>query len=144
MPKAPSVVIYARESTDPEDKQVPLIESQVQELRALAARRSIEVDFEYRECGSAKTPDRALFDWILWKTKAGQISTILCWRLDRLVQNSIDAIALLRQFGKHRFVRIITPECSFEGEAGRLFLAIHLVAWTKRIDIPALQGAERS
>ena len=53
--------LYARKSTDVEDKQVLSIDAQLTELREYAARENIEISAEIIEKQSAKIPDRPLF-----------------------------------------------------------------------------------
>src|SRR3989344_1796419 len=48
--------LYARKSTDTEDKQVLSIEAQLAELRAIAKRDGLDVVEEFVEKRSAKTP----------------------------------------------------------------------------------------
>ena len=50
--------LYARKSTDVEDKQVLSIEAQLVELRALAKRHDLKIVEEFVEKRSAKMPDR--------------------------------------------------------------------------------------
>src|SRR3989344_3055487 len=54
--------LYARKSTDVEDKQVLSIESQLAELRALAKRDELEIAEEFVEKRSAKMPGRPMFN----------------------------------------------------------------------------------
>src|SRR3989344_5151416 len=60
--------LYARKSTDVEDKQVLSIEAQLQELRDYAKRENIEISAEIVEKESAKIPGRPMFNkmWILF------------------------------------------------------------------------------
>ena len=54
--------LYARKSTDVEDKQVLSIESQLAELRALARQEKLEIAEEFVEKKSAKMPGRPVFN----------------------------------------------------------------------------------
>ena len=57
--------LYARKSTDVEDKQVLSIEAQLVELRALAKREGLSIAEEYIEKKSAKTPGRPVIEEML-------------------------------------------------------------------------------
>ena len=57
--------MYARKSTDVEDKQVLSIEAQLQELRDYAKRENIEISAEIVEKQSAKIPGRPMFNKML-------------------------------------------------------------------------------
>ena len=81
--------LYARKSTDVEDKQVLSIEAQLDELRDYAKREAIEISAEYVEKQSAKIPGRPIFNKMLDDIeKLG--GSILAWHPDRLARNSVD------------------------------------------------------
>ena len=61
--------LYARKSTDVEDKQVLSIESQLSELRSLAQREGLEIVAEFVEKQSAKTPGRPRFNEMVERTQ---------------------------------------------------------------------------
>ena len=57
--------LYARKSTDVEDKQVLSIEGQLAELRSLARNEGLEVVAEFVEKRTAKMPGRPVFNEML-------------------------------------------------------------------------------
>ena len=82
-------ILYARKSTDVEDKQVLSIEAQLTELREYAKREGIEISAEVVEKQSAKYIGRPLFNKMLDDIeKFG--GNILAWNPDRLARNSVD------------------------------------------------------
>ena len=81
--------LYARKSTDVEDKQVLLIEAQLHELRDYAKREGLEISAEYIEKQSAKVPGRPIFNEMLDEIeKIG--GNIFALHPDRLARNSVD------------------------------------------------------
>ncbi len=82
--------LYARKSTDVEDKQILSIEAQITELRAFAKRESLNVIEEFIEKQSAKIPGRPVFNKMLAKIEKGEAKGIVCWHPDRLARNSVD------------------------------------------------------
>src|SRR3989338_9219217 len=81
--------LYARKSTDVEDKQVLSIDAQLTELREYAVRENIEISAEIVEKQSAKYIGRPLFNKMLDEIeKFG--GNILAWNPDRLARNSVD------------------------------------------------------
>ena len=82
--------LYARKSTDVEDKQVLSIEAQLAELRALAKSEQLEIAGEFVEKRSAKMPGRPVFNEMLKRVQKGETSGIVCWKLDRLARNPVD------------------------------------------------------
>src|SRR3989338_10115433 len=82
--------LYARKSTDVEDKQVLSIEAQLSELHSLAKSENLEIVGEFVEKRSAKQPGRPVFNEILKRIQKGEASGIVCWKLDRLARNPVD------------------------------------------------------
>ncbi len=82
--------IYARKSSDSEDRQALSIESQLQELREFAAKENLEVVKEFTESKTAKEPGRSIFNQMLTQLEQGQADGIIAWQPDRLSRNSVD------------------------------------------------------
>ncbi len=82
--------LYARKSTDVEDKQVLSIEAQITELRAFAKQENLEIMEELIEKQSAKIPGRPIFGKMLSRIEKGEANGILAWHADRLARNSVD------------------------------------------------------
>ena len=84
-------LLYARKSTDEDDRQVLSIESQLTELRQLAIREGLEIVDEFVESRTAKEPGRPLFNKMIAKLENGLGGHgILAWHPDRLARNSVD------------------------------------------------------
>lgn len=66
--------LYARKSTDVEDKQVRSIEDQIAELRAFAKQEDLNVVEVFIEKQSAKIPGRSIF---------GEMLERIAWRSGR-------------------------------------------------------------
>jgi len=75
--------IYARKSTDDEDRQILSIEAQLVELRAFAKRENLFVYKELVEAKTAKEPGRPLFNDMLKAIEKGEAEGILAWHPDR-------------------------------------------------------------
>jgi len=71
--------LYARKSTDVEDKQVLSIEAQLAELRALAKHENLSISDEFIEKRSAKMPGRPIFNDMLRRIQTGAIP----WTADK-------------------------------------------------------------
>ena len=83
--------LYARKSTDVEDKQILSIEAQLAELRELAKRENLHITEEFIEKRSAKIPGRPIFNEMMKKIQAGEAQGIVCWKIDRLSRNPVDS-----------------------------------------------------
>ena len=82
--------LYARKSTDVEDKQVLSIDAQIAELRAFAKNEKLEIVEEFVEKRTAKIPGRIIFGEMMRKIEKGEASGIVSWHPDRLARNSVD------------------------------------------------------
>ncbi|PJA87695.1 MAG: hypothetical protein CO140_02940 [Candidatus Moranbacteria bacterium CG_4_9_14_3_um_filter_40_7] len=102
--------LYARKSTDVEDKQVRSIEDQITELRAFAKLEKLEIVEELIEKQSAKIPGRPIFNSMIARIEQGEASGILSWNPDRLARNSVDGgkIIYLLDCGHLSFLKFPT------------------------------------
>ena len=82
--------LYARKSTDVEDKQVLSIDAQITELRAFAKNEKLEIMEEFVEKRTAKIPGRPIFGEMMRRIEKGEVSGIISWHPDRLARNSVD------------------------------------------------------
>lgn len=82
--------IYARKSSEAEDRQVASIDSQISVLSDLAKREGLEVVETFCESQSAKAPGRPIFSKMLEMIYKGRAQGIICWKLDRLARNPVD------------------------------------------------------
>jgi DNA invertase Pin-like site-specific DNA recombinase len=82
--------IYARKSSEGEDRQMASIEDQVSEMTRIAKELQLNVVEVITESKSAKAPGRVAFNDMLIRIQKGEASGILCWKLNRLARNPID------------------------------------------------------
>jgi DNA invertase Pin-like site-specific DNA recombinase len=140
-----SYIIYARRSSDSDDKQALSISSQIDELRKLAVERGIEIDSAYQEEASAREPGRPVFGELMKRVEAGEVSGILCWRLDRLARNMVDGGEIIYLLSKGRLKEIVTPEATYTGTPDSKFmLAMLFGAAAKYTDDLSSREVQRS
>lgn len=82
--------LYARKSSESEDRQVASIASQIDELKAIAKRDGLKIVEILTEEKSAKAPGRPIFTKMIERVHAGEAQGIICWKLDRLARNPVD------------------------------------------------------
>ena len=82
--------LYARKSSENEDKQVASVPSQIEELKKLAQEMSLNIIKVFTEEKSAKAPGRPVFGKMIEDIHKGRAEGIVCWKLDRLARNPID------------------------------------------------------
>ncbi len=94
--------LYARKSTDEDDRQVLSIEAQITELREYAEKEKLEIVDEFIESKTAKVPGRVIFNKMIARVELGEGMGILAWHPDRLARNSVDGgkIIYLADTGK--------------------------------------------
>ena len=86
----PRYFLYARKSSENEDRQVASIPSQIDELKKLAQKYNLKVIDVLTEEKSAKAPGRPIFSQMVADIHKGVADGIICWKLDRLARNPID------------------------------------------------------
>jgi DNA invertase Pin-like site-specific DNA recombinase len=106
--------LYARKSTDVEDKQVRSIEDQIAELRAFAKQESLSISEVFIEKQSAKIPGRPIFNEMLNRIEAGEANGILAWHADRLARNSVDGGRVIYLLDCGRIAALKFPTLWFE------------------------------
>ena len=82
--------LYARKSTDTEERQVRSIDDQIAELEELAKKENIEIVKTFIEKQTAKEPGRPIFNEMLSRIEKNEAEGILAWHPDRLARNSVD------------------------------------------------------
>jgi DNA invertase Pin-like site-specific DNA recombinase len=84
--------LYARKSSENEDRQVQSIDDQVRLLIELTHKLGFKVKEVITESKSAKKPHiRPLFEDMMKRIEKGEADGILCWHLNRLSRNPIDS-----------------------------------------------------
>lgn len=82
--------LYARKSSDSEDRQILSIEAQIEELRDFAERNGLNIVKVFTESMSAKKPGRPVFNQMLNELEAGKAQGIISWHPDRIARNTYD------------------------------------------------------
>src|ERR1700694_4462795 len=83
--------LYARKSTESEERQVLSIDSQIKEMLQMAEREGLEVVTMKRESHSAKeTGQRPVFNEIIEELRQEKFNGILTWAPDRISRNAGD------------------------------------------------------
>ena len=106
--------LYARKSTDIEDKQILSIEAQITELRAFGKQNNLDIVEEFIEKQSAKIPGRPIFGEMLKRIEKGEANGILAWHPDRLARNSVDGGKIIYLIDCGRITTLKFPTFWFE------------------------------
>lgn len=82
--------LYARKSSESEDRQMASIDSQITELQKIAKQYDLDVVDILSESKSAKAPGRKVFTEMVERLNRGEANGILSWKLNRLARNPVD------------------------------------------------------
>ena len=124
--------LYARKSSEAEEKQALSIDSQIGEMLALAQREHLNVVDMYRESHSAKDcGQRPVFNQLLADIRSGKFDGILVWHPDRLSRNAGDLGAIVDLLDQKRLIEIRTHSQQFTNNPNEKFLLMILGSQAK-------------
>jgi len=115
--------LYARKSTEDEERQVMSIEAQLTELAEFSKRENLDVIEKFIESKSAKKPGREIFNQMIEKIHASKEPIgILAWHPDRLARNSVDGGQIIYLVDQGKIVSLRFPTFWFEPTPQGLFM----------------------
>jgi site-specific DNA recombinase len=114
--------IYARKSTEDEEKQQLSIPAQITELKQFAKDNKLKVVEILTETKSAKTPGRKIFNLVLEKIEKQEAQGILSWHPDRLARNAVDAGQVGHLLNTSKLLDLKFPSFWFEKTPQGLFM----------------------
>ena len=124
--------LYARKSTEAEDKQALSIESQVREMEALAERDGLEIVEIKREAHSSKeVGQRPVYNELIAEIKRGKFNGILTWAPDRLSRNAGDLGSVVDLMDQKLLHEIRTYGQKFTNNPNEKFLLMILGSQAK-------------
>lgn len=124
--------LYARKSTESEERQILSIDSQVKEMLQIAEREGLEIAEIRRESHSAKaTGQRPVFNEIINDIRLGKFSGILTWAPDRLSRNAGDLGKLVDLMDEKLLIEIRTFGQRFSNSPNEKFLLMILGSQAK-------------
>lgn len=118
----PAYFLYARKSSEDDDRQVASIPAQLDELRRLAEARGIVISRSFEESQSAKAPGRPVFTAMMRELDRHPAAGILCWKPDRLARNALDGGRVIDALDRHRVAEIVTPGRTFRNTGDDKFM----------------------
>ncbi len=124
--------LYARKSTEDEEKQILSIDSQVNEMKAIAIREGLDIVDTYKEAHSAKASgQRPEFKRLLDDIRLGKFNGILVWHPDRLSRNAGDLGSVVDLMDEKHLVEIRTYGQKFTNNPSDKFLLMILCSQAK-------------
>ena len=124
--------LYARKSTESEERQILSIDSQVKEMLQLAEREGLDVVEIKRESHSAKdTGQRPIFNEIVEEIRQGKFNAILTWAPDRISRNAGDLGRIVDLMDQKLLIEIRTFGQHFSNNPNEKFLLMILGSQAK-------------
>lgn len=124
--------LYARKSSEAEEKQALSIDSQIKEMLSLAQRDNLNIVDIYRESHSAKDcGQRPMYNQLITDIKVGKFNGILVWHPDRLSRNAGDLGSVVDLLDQKKLVEIRTYSQKFTNNPNEKFLLMILGSQAK-------------
>ena len=124
--------LYARKSSESEERQILSIDSQIKEMLQLAEREGLEVVDMKRESHSAKeTGQRPVFNEIIEEIRVGKYNGILTWAPDRISRNAGDLGKVVDLMDAGILIEIRTYSQRFTNSPNEKFLLMILGSQAK-------------
>jgi site-specific DNA recombinase len=124
--------LYARKSTEAEDKQVLSIDSQIKEMMALAQKEELSiVDIKKESHSSKEVGKRAIFNQMINEIKEGKYNAILTWAPDRISRNAGDLGTVVDLMDRKKLLEIRTFGQKFTDNPNEKFMLMILGSQAK-------------
>lgn len=124
--------LYARKSTESDERQAMSIASQIKEMKTLAEREGLLIVSIVQESYSAKqSGSRPVFNEMLHGIRNGEYNAILTWAPDRLARNAGDLGSLVDLMDMNKLQHIRTFGQTFSNTPNEKFLLMILGSQAK-------------
>ena len=124
--------LYARKSSEDDERQALSIDSQIKEMLAMAERDGMEIAEVRNESHSAKASGmRPVYNQLIADIRSGMFNGILTWAPDRLSRNAGDLGALVDMMDQGLLKEIRTHGQKFTNSPNEKFLLMILCSQAK-------------
>lgn len=124
--------LYARKSSESDERQTMSIDSQIDEMLAIAKRDNLNIKEVKKESHSAKSSGtRPVFMELLQEVRQKKFNAILTWAPDRLSRNAGDLGSVVDLMDQGKLVKIQTYSQSFSNSPNEKFLLMILCSQAK-------------
>src|SRR3989344_7469437 len=131
-PQGAKYCLYARKSSEQDERQALSIDSQIKEMLAMAERDGIEIVETIKESHSAKdSGQRPAFTELLMRIREGDFNGIMTWAPDRLSRNAGDLGSLVDLMDQGLLHEIRTHGQIFRNSPNEKFLLMILCSQAK-------------
>src|SRR3989339_1611583 len=124
--------LYARKSSEDDERQALSIDSQIKAMLELAKRENLEIAEVRRESHSAKASGaRPIFKQLLGDIREGMFSGVLTWAADRLSRNAGDLGSVVDLMDQGHLIEIRPHGQRFTNNPNEKFLLMILCSQAK-------------
>ena len=124
--------LYARKSSEQDERQAMSIDSQLNEMKILADRDDLNVVEILQESHSAKeSGQRKVYNELLHGLRNDKYNAVLCWDASRLSRNGGDLGSLVDLMDSGKLLRIQTYAQTFTNNPNEKFLLMILCSQAK-------------
>ncbi|MFH1601666.1 MAG: recombinase family protein [Candidatus Shapirobacteria bacterium] len=124
--------LYARKSSESDERQAMSIGSQIEEMKTLAKRDNLKIKEIKQESHSAKNSgSRPVFTQLLQEIRQKKFNGILTWAPDRLSRNAGDLGSVVDLMDQGKLIKIQTYSQSFSNSPNEKFLLMILCSQAK-------------
>ncbi len=124
--------LYARKSTESDERQAMSIDSQIKEMMEQANKEGLNIVEIRQESHSAKLSGaRPVFKQLIYDIDKGLFNAILTWAPDRLSRNAGDLGALVDLMDRKQLLHIKTYSQTFSNNPNEKFLLMILCSQAK-------------
>jgi len=132
--KAPELkyCLYARKSSESDERQAMSIDSQLAEMRSMAQNEGLNVVCVFQESHSAKeSGQRPIYNELIKGLREGQYNAVLTWAPDRLNRNAGDLGSIVDLMDQGKLLHIRTYSQTFTNNPNEKFLLMILCSQAK-------------
>lgn len=104
------IFLYARKSSESEERQVQSIDDQLKIMRKRAKDFWYKIVAEFTESKSAKKPWRIKFNEMIDRIEKWEVRWVIAWKLDRLTRNPIDTWKIQFMLQNWQMDKVITND----------------------------------
>ncbi len=124
--------LYARKSSEQDERQAMSIDSQLKEMTTMAEREGLEiVEFKQESHSAKQSGQRPVFLQLIEDLRAEKFNGILTWAPDRLSRNAGDLGSLVDLMDSGKLAEIRTFSQSFSNNPNEKFLLMILCSQAK-------------
>ncbi len=141
--KATKYILYARKSTESDDKQAASIDSQLNEMIPIAKQRGLNIVETITESVSGYKKGRTGFKKLADKIETGEVDGIICWSLSRLARNAVDAGAIIDYLQNNKIKHIVTYKKDYDPDETTMMLYVEFGInnqYSKDLSVDTLRG----